>query len=195
MSMGSSLSPILANLFLEYFETELMNNVQNKPLLWVRYVDDVFAVLDNETDHLALLDELNSLSQTIKFTFEMEKDGQLPFLDCYVKNAEGRFSFKIYRKPSTASLHLHSFSNHQKQVKRSVLFSLFLRAYRICDQMYLLEEINFLYDTFTKLGYSNYFIDKVHEDVRRKHFARNSNTLPDDRPERPPNHLVLPLND
>ena len=61
--------------------------------------------------------------------------------------------------------------------------------------MYLLEEINFLYDTFTKLGYSNYFIDKVHEDVRRKHFARDSNTLPDARPERPPNHLVLPLNE
>ena len=61
--------------------------------------------------------------------------------------------------------------------------------------MYLLEEINFLYDTFTKLGYSNYFIDKVHGDVRRKHFARDSNTLPDARPERPSNHLVLPLNE
>ena len=117
MAMGSSLSPVLCNLYMEYFETELMNNIQNKPLLWVRYVDDVFAILDNETDHLALLDEINSLSPTIKFTFEMEKDGQLPFLDCNVRNSEGRFHFNIYRKPTNAGMHLHFFSNHERQVK------------------------------------------------------------------------------
>ena len=194
MAMGSPLSPILANIFMEYFETELMENIQNKPLMWVRYVDDVWAIMDKEADHLGLLNEINALSPTIKFTCEMEKDGELPFLDCRVKNSEGTYHFDIYRKPTDAGMHLHSFSNHQNQVKKSVLFSLFLRAYRICDRNLLNNELSKLYEIFKKLGYSNQFIHKVHGDVKRKHYARNSNQSTNEPRQFPPNHIVLPLN-
>ena len=44
VAMGSPLSPVLANIFMEMFETELLTNVTGRPLLWLRYVDDVFAV-------------------------------------------------------------------------------------------------------------------------------------------------------
>ena len=194
MAMGSPLSPILANIFMEYFETELMQNVRNKPLMWLRYVDDVWAIMEKEADHLDFLNELNSLRPTIKFTFEMEKDGELPFLDCLVRNSEGRFQFGIYRKPTDAGMLLHSFSNHQTQVKKSVLFSLFLRAYRICDGIHLKVEINKLYEIFKKLGYTVQFIHKVHGEVKRKHFSRNSNEITREPQELPPNHISLPLN-
>ena len=194
MAMGSPLSPILANIFMEYFETELMENVQNKPLMWVRYVDDVWAIMDKEADHLGLLNEINALSPTIKFTCEMEKDGELPFLDCLVRNSEGMYHFDIHRKPTDAGMHLHSFSNHQNQVKKSVLFSLFLRAYRICDRDLLSNEISKLYEIFKKLGYSHHFIKKVHGDVKRKHYIRNSNQSVNEQRQLAPNHIVLPLN-
>ena len=40
MAMGSSLSPILSNLFMKYFESELVPNILN--IKWLRYVDNIF---------------------------------------------------------------------------------------------------------------------------------------------------------
>ncbi|XP_074031353.1 uncharacterized protein [Leptinotarsa decemlineata] len=42
--MGSSLSPVIANLFMMHFEKEALNNARLKPTLWKRYVDDIFII-------------------------------------------------------------------------------------------------------------------------------------------------------
>jgi retron-type reverse transcriptase len=38
--MGSLLSPIIANIYMDYFEGKAMDFSPMKPNLWVRYVDD-----------------------------------------------------------------------------------------------------------------------------------------------------------
>jgi len=53
-----------------------------KPKLWKRYVDDILEVVkkgsvEKFTDFLNGLDDSNN----IKFTYEVEQDGQLLFLD------------------------------------------------------------------------------------------------------------------
>ena len=171
IAMGSPLSPVLANLYMEFFESTLLPTLAVQPKLWLRYVDDIFALIDLDMDHNDVLNNLNILSPTIKFTCELEVDGKLPFLDCLVVNHSSCFRFDIYRKPTYAGSHLHYFSWHPESVKRSVIFSFMLRAYRICDHIYLDNEINKLYAIFKKLGYPKHFVDKVHRDVRRKHFA------------------------
>ena len=52
---------------------------------------------------------------------------------------------------------------------------MFLRAYRICTKdSFLKNEIFFIEHTFRKLAYPEHFINKVHRDVRRKHFSSDS---------------------
>jgi len=58
-AMGSPLSPLLANLFMEWLEKQViaMALVECKPKLWKRYVDDVLELIKkgqvrNLTDHI-----------------------------------------------------------------------------------------------------------------------------------------------
>jgi hypothetical protein len=89
VAMGSPLSHVIANYFMEYFEEMALESATYKPLCWFRYVDDTFVIWPHGPGKLAeFLDHLNGLHENIKFTMETEKDSHLPFLD-----------IDIYRKP------------------------------------------------------------------------------------------------
>ena len=47
-AMGSPISPIVANLFMENFERKALQSSPNPPLLWKRFVDDTFVILKRE---------------------------------------------------------------------------------------------------------------------------------------------------
>ena len=127
----------------------------------------VFAVLPNSIDITEFLSQLNSLSHSINFTVEHENNGSIPFLDVLVmRNNFDRPQFKVYRKPTHSNMYLHSFSSHSISVKLGAINSIFIRAYKICDPQFLEAEIEFIFNTFLKLGYQRNFIEKSHQKAR-----------------------------
>ena len=89
VSMESPLYPAVSNIYMEHFEMKVINSFPFTPDEWKRYVDDIFAKWNHGIDKLHdLLSHLNSLSQHIKLTIEMEKDGKLPFLDVLLTKKE-----------------------------------------------------------------------------------------------------------
>ena len=84
--MGSPLSPIVANLFIENFEKKSLDPFTLKPLRWKRFVDDTNALWPHGKDELdKFFQHLNDISKDIKFTMELEENGTIPFLDILIK--------------------------------------------------------------------------------------------------------------
>ena len=82
--MGSPISPIVANLYMEDFEIKAISSVVHPPSLWRRFVDDTFVVIESSRKE-EFLDHINNLDPHIQFTTEDAKpDGSLPFLGTLV---------------------------------------------------------------------------------------------------------------
>ena len=75
--MGSPVSPVIANLFMEWLEQQaiLTAPITCKPKLWKRYVDDVMEVARKGCEQ-ELTEHLNSIDNTgcIKFKYEEENN-------------------------------------------------------------------------------------------------------------------------
>ena len=50
LAMGSPLSPVLAHLYMEYFEEMALGSTSLKPSMWLSYVDDTFILWPHQED-------------------------------------------------------------------------------------------------------------------------------------------------
>ena len=147
---------------MEYFEEykhEKYMPSKLKASVRERFVDDCFVVYGGSDEQFDIfLNKLNRLDDCIKFTCEMSKPGTeyglnedvveaIPFLDLlvvkYLDRQTDTLSNKlaIYRKPCHSSSYIHFLSAQPVSTKRSVIRSIFLRAYRYCDALFLYKEI------------------------------------------------------
>ena len=71
VAMGSPLGPTIANFFLAHLETVLLKNKsKSSPALYLRYVDDIFAIFEDEEDCSEFLNLLNEQHSNNAFTVE-----------------------------------------------------------------------------------------------------------------------------
>ena len=128
LAIGSPLSPVLANIYMEYFEEMALGSTSLKPSMWLRYVDDTFILWPHQEDVQILLDHANSIWPSIQFTMEKEQDNKLPFLDVLVTSTEQGFRSSVYRKPTFTGKYLDFNSHHTYTVKKGTVRCLQHRA-------------------------------------------------------------------
>ena len=80
------------------------------------------------------------------------------------------FSFKVYRKPTNAENYIHFYSNHAMKVKRNIVTNMYTRALKICDATHLDAEFDHIRNSFTKLGYPQYFLNNCLSKAKQNYY-------------------------
>ena len=168
-AMGSPVSPIVANLYMEYLEQKALSTAPHPPGsgagMWMTPLSST-----RETNKQSFLQHINSVDPAIRFTVEDNKeDRSIPFLDTIVKpEADGTLSITVYRKPMHTDQYLQWDSHHHLSAKISVFQTLSHRASTVCNKPELLQqEKDHIRKALTKCKYPKQALDKVGEKTQQ----------------------------
>uniref|UniRef100_A0A5S6QJZ5 Reverse transcriptase domain-containing protein n=1 Tax=Trichuris muris TaxID=70415 RepID=A0A5S6QJZ5_TRIMR len=177
--MGSSLSPVLPEVFMVSLEEKIFSTAppEIKPQFFKRHVDDIIAIVPTGKEE-PLFDFLNqAFPSHISFTVEKETDGKLPFLDCLVIRSSSGIKTTVYRKTTHSDRYLNYGSHHPPSVFRGIVNGMVNRAINICDKEYLQQELNYIRKVFKSNGYPKRLIEKIiNNRIRGQQIDRDKNT-------------------
>ena len=173
-AMGTHLAPSYANLFMDLFERKYVYTYPVQPLLWKRYIDDIFLLWDKSTFELQkFIDHLNNCVPSIKFEANIS-ESQINFLDVKVLLKNNVLTPTLYTKETDTLSYLDYSSCHPTSCKKSIPYSQFLRLKRICsDEVDFVIQSKKLASSFHKANYP----DNIIQEGFNKAFAFDRNKL------------------
>ena len=132
-AIGTKFAPTYACIFIDEVETNFLETQEFQPLVWFRYIDDVFFIWTHGPDKLvSFMTEFNNYHPNIKFTYESNKEN-ITFLDLNVSLSGSKLTTDLHTKSTDKHQYLHYTSAHSAHTKRSIIYSQALRMSRICS--------------------------------------------------------------
>ncbi|XP_069192916.1 uncharacterized protein [Procambarus clarkii] len=101
--MGSPLGVLFANIYMGTIEQKALVGMNLKPAIYSRYVDSIFTQVP-DVRRLREIKEAFEQNSVLSFTYEMEKDRKLPFLDVTVTERSGGFHAAVYTKETNIGI-------------------------------------------------------------------------------------------
>ena len=134
LSMGSSLSPSLSNIFVDILEKSVIPKfLKTKEIIhWSRFADDIMCICKKNSVE-KIFQKLNSFDHRLKFTIEKMCENKIKFLDCkiFIENSKIKFR-KIFKKGLDTV-----FTNYQHDISplkyKHNLFTQFHRTRDCCS--------------------------------------------------------------
>ena len=131
VAMGAPLAPIIADIFMSHLEDSLMDRLKQIGVCeWYRYVDDTFVLIEPTTKVGDVLEILNNFHPSINFTYQLETNGSLPFLDVWVTRSveTKKLQTAVYRKETFTGLMTKWDSFVPKQYKKACVVTMIHRT-------------------------------------------------------------------
>ena len=130
--IGTKFAQPYACIFMDQLETTFLRTQSHKPMVWFRYIDNIFLF------RLMVKKNLKSLWQILMpsipiFTYEWCKKS-IDFLDLDVALYNGKLESTVHITPTDRHQYLHYSSSHPRQTKRSIVSSQTLCISRICSR-------------------------------------------------------------
>jgi predicted GIY-YIG superfamily endonuclease len=160
LAMGSSLSPVLSDLVLErLFDVQIPKLPFHLPFM-KKYVDDTITMIKEDNIQITL-DIFNNFHPRLKFTFEVENDRELPFLDMKLIRNEDSISTNYYRKATSSDRILNFLSAHPYQMKYNTALSFAKRVKSLSSPKFFNSNIDIIKNKLRRNNYPNKLIQTV----------------------------------
>ena len=99
-AIGTKFAPPYAILFMANLEEKILEGFEKKPMIWWRYIDDIFFIWEHGEESLKVfIEQVNMFHSTIKFTAEYSKE-EVNFLDVNIKLIDGELKTDLFVKPT-----------------------------------------------------------------------------------------------
>ena len=156
-------------------ETEILNASTKKPLVWKRYIDDVFSLWNINIEEIdGFIEQANRHHPTIKFTAEIS-DKEIIFLDTCVHKGD-RFretsilDVRTHYKPTETFQYTHFSSCHPPGVRKGFIKGEALRLLRTNSSKDSFEEnIRAFRSRLHVRGYPDNLVNRVLSEVKYRH--------------------------
>ena len=190
--MGTRVAPSFAINFMAWFEETFVYTYHTQPMVWLRYIDDIFLIWTRSRDELnTFIQHLNSRIPSIKFTEEVSQES-VTFLDTTAKIRDGRIETDLYTKPTDSHNYLLYTSAHPKSCRNSIPYSQFLRIRRICSNLADFDRHACQYATyFLNRGYPTHIIEEAVLKTRRLDRNELLNAEPSQKPKQDTDNMIL----
>ena len=111
-AIGTKLAPPYAILFMGDLEEKILHASQKKPMIWWRYIDDIFFIWEHGEESLEkFLNNLISFHPTIKFTAQYSKE-TINFLEVNIRLGGGELMTDLFVEPTDIHQFLDPSSSH-----------------------------------------------------------------------------------
>lgn len=158
--MGSSLSPIIAEIIMNEIIRYVIGNCHGTIKAIHSYVDDIFAIVEGNNIS-KVLDLFNRYHQKLDFTYEIETNNTLPFLDTLVIRHDNTLKTRWYRKPTNSNRFINYQSFCWKKHKINLIKGLIYRIRHISHETYIKEDLNILTAILMNNNYPKFLINKL----------------------------------
>ena len=131
--MGFPLGPLLANIYMIALAEQTFLLLKNNIISWRGYIDDTCAYFKpNKIIHM--LNILDSYHPKIGFTYELEKNNKISFLDIlWKRKLKNKFEAIVFRKSTNTYIYMNCNANAPSDRKIGTLKTLNKRAKTICS--------------------------------------------------------------
>ena len=160
-AMGTPMAPQYANIFMAHLEERILEKSTQKPILYLRCIDDIFMLWTHGEKALSIFcSQFNLTDPNIQLTINFALD-EINFLDTIIKIKDNKLITTLYQKPTRKFNYIHPKSSHPPHIFKSIIFSQALRYNHICSDNNNCNSnyIQFKYN-FQKLGYDTESINK-----------------------------------
>ena len=119
---------------------------------------------------------MNHQYLNIKFTFEVEKNNKLSFLDVEISRENNKFTTSVFKKPTFSGVFTNVDSFIPISYKHGLVNILMFRCFKICSSYEKLHnEIVYLKEIFKRNRYPNDFVDLCIKKFFYKHYITKKN--------------------